>query len=205
MAITRATASSLIQGQPKSKNILAGNSAILPGSFESIATVVVGSGGSSSISFTSIPSTYKHLQVRAMLSTVQGTDRGNSALYARFNSDTTSNYNWHQLKGNGSSVSSGGAGGENAIYGSDTWYSGGVSGVFGVMIMDILDYTDTSRYKTVRILNGFDSNSATTGNTSIALNSGLWLSTSAINTITIPNNGFNFKEYSHFALYGIRG
>ena len=205
MAITRATASSLIQGQPKSKNVLAGNSAILPGSYESIATVVVGSGGSSSISFTSIPSTYKHLQIRAILSTVQGTDRGNSALYARFNSDSGNNYSWHQLKGSGSSASATGYFSENTIYGSDTWYSGGAANVFGAMVMDILDYANTSKYKTVRILNGFDSNSATTGNTSVGLNSGLWMSTSAISTITIPNNGFNFKEYSHFALYGIKG
>lgn len=203
MAITRATASSVIQGLPKSKSTLAGNLPILTGSYESIATVTVGSGGSSSISFTSIPSTYKHLQIRAMLSTVQGTDRGNSALYARFNSDSSGNYAWHQLKGNGSSVSATGYSSENTIYGSDTWYSGGASGVFGVMVMDILDYTNTNKYKTVRILNGFDSNSATTGNTSVGLNSGLWMSTSAISTITIPNNGFNFKEYSHFALYGI--
>ena len=176
-----------------------------PNSYESIATVIVGAGGSSSISFTSIPSTYKHLQIRAILATVQGTDRGNSALWARFNSDSGNNYSWHQLKGSGSAASSSGAGSENAIYGSDTWYSGGVSGVFGAMIMDILDYANTSKYKTVRILNGFDSNNATTGNSSVGLNSGLWMSTSAISSITIPNNFYNFAQYSAFALYGIKG
>lgn len=173
--------------------------------FESIATVSVGSGGASSISFSSIPSTFKHLQIRAILATTQGTDRGNSALYARFNSDSGNNYSWHQLKGSGSSASSTGYFSENTIYGSDTLYSGGASGVFGAMIMDILDYGSTNKYKTVRILNGFDSNTASNGNTSVGLNSGLWMSTSAINSITIPNNGFNFKEYSHFALYGIKG
>ncbi len=173
--------------------------------FESIATVSVGSGGSSSISFSSIPSTFKHLQIRAILATTQGTDRGNSALYARFNSDTGNNYSWHQLKGSGTAASATGYFSENTIYGSDTLYSGGASGVFGAMVMDILDYSSTNKYKTVRILNGFDSNSASNGNTSVGLNSGLWMSTSAINAITIPNNGFNFKEYSHFALYGIKG
>ena len=173
--------------------------------FESIATVSVGSGGSSSISFSSIPSTFKHLQIRAILATTQGTDRGNSALYARFNSDTGNNYSWHQLKGSGTAASATGYFSENTIYGSDTLYSGGASGVFGAMVMDILDYSSTNKYKTVRILNGFDSNSASNGNTSVGLNSGLWMSTSAINAITIPNNGFNFKQYSHFALYGIKG
>jgi hypothetical protein len=174
-------------------------------SYESIATVTVGSGGASSITFSSIPSTYKHLQIRAIQSTVQGTDRGNSQLFARFNSDTGTNYSWHQLKGNNSSATATGYFSEDTIYGSDTLYSGGAANVFGAMVMDILDYADTNKYKTVRILNGFDSNSATTGNTSIALNSGLWRNTAAISTITIPNNGFNFKEFSQFALYGVKG
>jgi hypothetical protein len=174
-------------------------------SYESIATVTVGSGGSSAITFSSIPSTYKHLQIRAIASSVQGLDRGGTYVYARFNSDTGTNYSWHQLKGNNSTAAAGGGANEDAIYGSDTLYSGGVTGVFGAMVMDILDYANTSKYKTVRILSGFDSNSAATGNTSIGLNSGLWRNTAAISTITIPNNSFNFKEYSHFALYGIKG
>lgn len=174
-------------------------------SYESIATVSVGSGGSSSISFSSIPSTYKHLQIRAIVATTQGNDRGNTAIYAQFNSDTGTNYSWHQLKGNNSAATSTNFANENAIYGSDTLYAGGVTGVYGAQIIDILDYSNTSKYKTVRVLNGFDSNSATTGNTSIALNSGLWRSTAAISTITIPYTGFNYKQYSHFALYGIKG
>ena len=174
-------------------------------SYESIATVTVGSGGSSAITFSSIPSTYKHLQIRAIASSVQGLDRGGTYIYARFNSDTGTNYSWHQLKGNNSTAAAGGGANEDAIYGSDTLYSGGVANVFGAMVMDILDYANTSKYKTVRILSGFDSNSASTGNTSIGLNSGLWRNTAAISTITIPNNGFNFAQNSQFALYGIKG
>jgi len=170
-----------------------------------IATVSLTS-SASSIDFNNIPQNYTHLQLRSISATVQGNNRGNSQYFAQFNGDTGQNYPWHQLKGNGSAASATGsaASGNVAITGSDTLYAGGVAGVYNATIMDILDYSNTTKYKTVIILNGFDSNSATTGNTSVGLNSGLWLNTNAITRITIPSTGFNLKQYSHFALYGIK-
>ena len=52
-----------------SRSALVGNPVIMPGSYESIATVTVGSGGAASVEFTSIPSTYTHLQIRAIVRT----------------------------------------------------------------------------------------------------------------------------------------
>jgi len=66
MATSRASNSSILQGFPKSRSLLAGNTAYIPGDFQSISTVTVGAGGSSSITFNSIPSTYSHLQIRAL-------------------------------------------------------------------------------------------------------------------------------------------
>ena len=74
-------------------------------SYESIATVTVGSGGSSSIDFTSIPSTYTHLQLRMTARCTAQSGGNPTNVYLRFNSDSGSNYAWHQLAGNGSAAS----------------------------------------------------------------------------------------------------
>ena len=77
---------------------------------------------------------------------------------------------------------------------------GNAANIFGTGIIDILDYADTSKYKTVRTLFGYDAN----GSGYIAFSSNLWQSTSAITSITMtPVNGI--AEYSSFALYGIKG
>ena len=161
------------------------------GDFESIATVTVGSGGATSISFTSIPSTYKHLQLRAFIDS----NSSDGYMSLRFNGDTTSsNYRYHYLQGNGSSASAG-TGANNAYFPSTAGPDGGGA------IMDILDYQNTNKYKTIRILNGWDSN----GSGIISFTSNLWMSTNAINEITLTNTGMNPQQYSHFALYGVKG
>ena len=160
-------------------------------SYESIATVSVGSGGASTVSFTSIPSTYKHLQVRATVATWA---TGGNSDFMRINSDSGSNYTWHYLGGNGSSAFAGAATSQT-----------GVPSYIGTptpspRIYDILDYANTSKYKTVRSLIGGDSNGAG----SIYLQSSLWLNTAAINSLTFNIDNNNIPEYSHFALYGIK-
>jgi hypothetical protein len=160
------------------------------GSFESIATTTVGVAGSDTITFSSIPATYTHLQIRGFANS----GGGGTATNLRFNSDTGSNYAYHFLLGDGSSASAGSATSVAQI----VYNSSNVATYFSGQIIDILDYTNTNKYKTVRILNGFDTN----GSGAIALRSGLWQSTAAITTITITST--LFPQYSHFALYGIK-
>lgn len=170
------------------------------GDYESIATQIVGSGGASSITFSSIPSTYKHLQVRGLgRSSVSGTSTN---LFYKLNNDsTTSNYTYHILRGDGSTASAAGGTSLNLI-GNDVIVGDfGTSNTFGAVVWDILDYANTSKNKTSRLLGGNDRN----GSGFIAFDSSLWLSTSAITQIELyPQNG-SFKQYSHFALYGIKG
>ena len=162
------------------------------GDFESIATVSVGSGGSSTITFSSIPATYTHLQIRAILKQSIG-----SGAFARFNSDTGSNYARHRLQGNGSSASAAGdASQDKVLINTSQGFSD-----FGTIVMDILDYANTNKYKTERHLFGIDLN----GSGQVGLESNLWQSTSAITSIEfISPNGGNYAQYSHFALYGIK-
>ena len=171
-------------------------------SFESIATTTVGSGGASSITFSSIPSTYTHLQIRTMVKTNEGTT-GATNIEMRFNSDTAGNYTRHYLFGNGSSANSGGGGGASYLT-TGSAAQGGVANTFGVSVIDILDYANTNKYKTMRSLSGVDQN--TSGSSFIwGAQSGVWLNTSAITSISLFSNSSNLTQYSSFALYGIKG
>lgn len=168
--------------------------------YESIATVSVGSGGTTSVNFTSIPSTYKHLQIRyiAQLATGTGFDRARITL----NANSSAIYNDHSVYGNGSSVSAGGGSGgaSNAVVGSFPY--GGYTNIFGTGIIDILDYQNTNKYKTVRILSATDTNGAG----EVWFQSFLFSSTAAITSFEFGYNGSaKYNQYTHLALYGIKG
>jgi hypothetical protein len=170
--------------------------------YESIATSTVGAGGASSITFSSIPSTYTHLQIRTMVKTNEGTT-GATNIEMRFNSDTAGNYTRHYLFGTGSSVIAGGNGGANLLTTGSAAQSG-VANTFGVTVIDILDYANTNKYKTMRSLSGVNQN--TSGSNFIwGVQSGVWLNTSAITSISLFSNSSNLSQYSSFALYGIKG
>ena len=171
-------------------------------SYESIATVTVGAGGSSSISFSSIPSTYKHLQIRAISRTNRGDT--NDFMTVRFNSDSSSVYAYHSLYGTGATAAANDTGTTTGTPWSGATAGGNATAsMFGAAIWDILDYENTNKYKTLRLLSGTDQN-GTTGR--LYFQSNLWQSTSAITTVTIiPTYGTSFTQYSHFALYGVKG
>jgi hypothetical protein len=173
------------------------------GDFESIATVSVGSGGAANVEFTSIPSTYSHLQIRSLAQT----DRsgiGRDIVNININNDTSSNYARHYLAGDGSSAV---AGGSTSVTKGELVETGTTAGAsFGAFVVDLLDYANTNKYKTVRSFGGVDVNGTVGGyGGTINLYSTLWLSTSAITSIKLaPLNGTQFNQYSSFALYGIR-
>lgn len=183
-------------------NMLAGN--FIPwepaGAYESIATTTVGAGGAATISFTSIPSTYQHLQIRLMA-------RGNNAntydsFLLRANSDTGSNYTFHSIIGDGSTAFTSQVNPYSGFRGGEITGATATSGIFGVSVVDLLDYANTSKNKTMRMLGGNDRN----GGGALGLNSGAWLNTAAVTRIDItPVFGSSFVQYSSFALYGIRG
>jgi hypothetical protein len=168
-------------------------------SYESIATVTVGSGGSASVSFTSIPADYTHLQVRGILRSTRALSQ--AGVLFRLNSDTGSNYSFHALLGNGSGAFANGSANQTYINMGELPAGSASSGIFGAFVIDILDYKDTNKYKTVRLLTGQDRNGAG----EISFLSGNWRNTNAITSITIKEDISNMAEYSSFALYGIKG
>lgn len=201
MAVSRVSLSSITQGFPKSRSFLDGNSAYIPSSFESIATAT-GTGSSGTIIFSSIPSTYKHLQIRFV---GKITDTGGDAtMFLRFNNDATAGnyYRFHRLFGNGATAT-GASDGTGDLTGNWPILSSQTNSAnaFGIGIIDILDYNG-AKYKTWRSTDGFVANTTRQVN----LRSGTWFSTSAITSFTLTASASTFfTTSSRFSLYGIKG
>jgi hypothetical protein len=183
------------------------------GVFESIATVTVGAGGSSTIDFTSIPSTYTSLQIRYLAQTARS-DFNGDALGMQMNADTGNNYTYHNVRVSESSssvVSEGGGTTSQINFGYGSLVGSASSSIFfATGIIDIIDYKNTNKFKTIKNLYGYDLNSTTAIGSVIGvtgLGSGSWRSTSAITSIKLTSaaTGQSFKQYSSFALYGIKG
>jgi hypothetical protein len=164
-----------------------------PNSYASIATQTVGSGGASSITFSSIPSTYTHLEFRYLLKPSTG---GYQYLNATLNGDSGANYSYHFLVGEGTSPAAAGVGTSASLF----RFGATDSTNFGVGVISIFDYSNTNKYKTIRELFGYDSN----GTGAIYLTSGAYYSTSAINSITVVPSSGSFVQYSQIALYGVK-
>lgn len=185
-----------------SRSALAGNRLSEPGSYEAIGVADVGAGGTSTISFTSISGNYKHLQIRATLKTNRAT-YGNDGLYIKINGGTAS-YAQHYLLGDGASASASGGGGNSQIL--IGWTGTNVVNSFATNIIDILDYANTNKYKTLRSLAGVDLNGTVAGfGGVVALHSGMYYAnTNAITSLDFTSsNAATFQQYSQIALYGI--
>lgn len=170
-------------------------------SFESIATAT-GTGSSATLTFSSIPTdTYTHLQIRMIMRSTSS--NSNVSGFLRFNSDSGSgNYRSHFLEGDGSIVAAGtNALGSTSINMLTLSGNGATASTYSADIIDILDYRNTNKYKTVRILHGFDRN----GSGFVQFQSGVWLNTNAITSISITLDSGNFDANSVAALYGIKG
>jgi hypothetical protein len=207
MAVTSFKRSLYSSTPDKYYSFLAGNDYYIPPSFESIATAT-GTGSSATITFNSIPSTYKSLQIRFM---AKSTDTSAATVYnyrITFNGDVASNYARHYLNGNGATVVSTGSGSATEIgpgYTPIPNSGSGLASMMGIGIVDIDDYTSSTKNKTVRVTTGTDLNRTTAPTGTVIAHSGLWFATpAAITSITfVVTTGF-WTTDSTFALYGVK-
>ena len=163
--------------------------------YEPIATTTLGS-AASSITFSSIPSTYTDLRVIITFTSTTG----GYVLGMRFNSDTASNYSVTQLYGTGSSALSASTTGDTRIRLGD-WNNLGSSTTIPAFVdVSVFSYTG-STYKTVLAQSSEDRN----GSGTVTSGVGLWRSTSAINTINlyVSGTGNTLKTGTTATLYGI--
>ena len=181
--------------------IIASSTLVAAGDYESISTTTL-STDTATVTFSSIPGTYAHLQLRCLIRSNRSIGDG-ADLKIKFNGSST-DYAFHDLSGDGASATAASDTSAVAIslqrIASDNTAG---SNIFAGMVIDILDYTSTSKNKTVRSLGGYDRN----GGGQISLSSGLWYaSPAAITSIELTTTATtSFKQYTQFALYGIKG
>jgi hypothetical protein len=175
---------------------LAASGAGEEGAYELIESSILTT-STSSVTFSSIPSDYKHLQLRIVY---RGANAGNGLTsQLRFNSDSGSNYAYHRLQGDGSTVVSSAFTSQTEIDLPAQTANGATASSFGGAVVDILDYASTSKNTTVRTLGGRASTSS-----GIDLRSGLWINTAAVTSVFIGSYTLNFMSGSRFSLYGIK-
>lgn len=213
MAFSRLSTSRIGNGLPKYPNAWDKTTVWRPdpvGAYESIATYTP-SGSTGTVTFSSIPQTYTHLQLRIQARGTSGSGGYYTSVAVTLNGDTTAgNYYWHYVGGNGASTigSSGSGYSTNSLINIPNALN--TASVFAGGIIDIYDYTSTTKNKTLRSINGAELNN-TSGfpySGAIFLSSMLWKKTpEAITSITFTADSTystNFAAGSSFALYGVK-
>lgn len=172
------------------------------GDFQLIETVAL-SGTQTSVTFSNIPNTFRHLQIRCITKVTDSANNNAQSVSLQFNSDTGSNYAHHRLRGNGSDVTSESSSSQTSIvYGLSTNSGSSTpSQLFSPAIIDILDYANSSKNKTTKSLVG---GLAPAASNFAELRSGLWVNTSIITSIRLFSSS-NWVSGSRFSLYGIKG
>lgn len=169
------------------------------GAYDALATVTL-STSTASITFSGIPSNYKHLQVRAIARSTDASSNVQGDFYVN-GINSGSSYSFHHME-----TSGGGSVGGTGYPDSSTSYwqrlpgAGSTSNVFGVYIFDFTDYSKTNKFKTFRQIGGFDAN----GSGQIFMVSNLFKSTSPITSMTFYSNTGNLAANTQFALYGVK-
>jgi len=179
-----------VKNGTKSRSLLVGNAYYVPSSFESIATL---NPTGTTATFSSIPSTYKSLQIRWMIKDASG-----NTPFIRFNGDSSSVYTTHSMDGSSSYYAQSQINASSGFI--NYWGTSTGSNIFTVGRTNIIDYANTSKFKTVRNFTGYDEN----GSGAISLVSNLWRSTSAISSLVITCPA-GYVSGSVISLYGIKG
>tara|TARA_R100001244_G_scaffold58606_1_gene49490 strand:+ start:639 stop:1160 length:522 start_codon:yes stop_codon:yes gene_type:complete len=166
-----------------------------------IETVTL-TGDVASVTFSGIPATFEHLQVRCA-TRAAGAAAG-MAFFIEFNGSAGTAYSTHGM-----------AGATSAIYGLRLTGEAKISvfnGTHGTsvdaselapLILDVMDYKNTNKNTTVQLLYG--SAVTLTANERVTFGSGLWDSTAAITSIKFTPSSGDLVTGSTFTLYGIKG
>jgi hypothetical protein len=164
---------------------------------EAIATTYL-EANATSVTFSSIPATYEHLQLRINAKTDYTHASQPSYGAIRFNGDTGSNYSAHRMMGYDTTTLGQAVTGNSEMY-AGRWANAVLATLFGGVVWDILDYANTNKNTTCLILSGIGDEANL-----VSVDSGLWDDTAAVHTILIDQSGgSNFLRGSEFTLYGL--
>ena len=168
--------------------------------YEAIATVTVGSGGASSISFSSIPATYTDLSL--LISARTDGSEIDRLINLTFNG-STSGYSTRELLANPPTVSSLSWSSAAQIYLFQMAASSATANTFGNIQAYIPNYAGSNN-KSLSC-DGVTETNATSGtNRLLSLSASLWANTAAITSINLTPQAGNFVQYSTATLYGIK-
>ena len=162
----------------------------MPSTYTPIATQTLGT-ATTSITFSSIPSTYTDLIL--VVGSLSLATNGNG-LVVRYNGDTAANYSYSDLLGTGSTAVSRWL--QNTTTAQIGWGQVGSQGAKSTVIAQFMNYSNTTTYKTA--VSRWNDTSAEVGMTTSN-----WRSTAAINSITVFS-GVNMAVGTTFTLYGIK-
>jgi hypothetical protein len=164
--------------------------------YEAIATQTLGS-GATSVSFTSIPSTYTDLVFVTQLATATN----DISLLLTINNDNGANYSSTRLAGSPAGATSSRGTATSSI---DLTYQvgSGTSLNFPTFnTIHFMNYANTTTYKTILTRGGSTNNSSAMESRAYV---SLWRNTAAINRLDIACGGANILTGSTFSLYGIK-
>lgn len=162
-----------------------------------ISTVTVGSGGASSIVFSSIPQNYTDLII--LLSGREST--GNNWFTMIFNGDTSSSYTEKDIYSTGTASGSRTYTSRANIYNDYLDASPNTANTFSSIQIYIPNYSSNTAYKPVSIDGTGENNTSSLTLAYQGMNASLWSNTSSITSITLTQN---WAQYSSATLYGIR-
>ena len=171
------------------------------GAFDLLETTLI-STNTASVTFSNLNnySDYKHLQIRYTARSSR--TAFDDSINLRLNSITSTSYAQHGLEGDGSSVTSGGAGSQNTIFFNWIPAANANASSFGAGFIDILDFSSSSKNTTIRTLTGMLDNAQPWRK--IRLTSGLLNNTAAITAVQIYPTFGNFVSGSRLSLYGVK-
>lgn len=163
-----------------------------------------GTGSSNTVTFSNIPQTFTHLQLRGFVRTSNAAVYDIFYIYGYDGGGTTTNSVYHWMYGTGSGVGLGASTGNFSSVVAVVPSANAGSNVYGSAVVDILDYRNTNKNKTLKALWGWDDNNFSGAQVNVGITSGMpvALGTNAITAMTVVFNG-NVATNSRIDLYGI--
>jgi hypothetical protein len=152
--------------------------------YTALATVTLGS-SASSVTFSSIPATYRDLIV-----VVEGLSAGGDSALMTLNGDTGSNYTYVRMFGTGSGSGASSSGTSREIF--------NIYSSRGTNIIQIMDYSATNKHKT-------SISRSNTANTIVMAFASRWANTAAVNSVALSLGGTTFAATTTLSLYGVIG
>ena len=169
------------------------------GALQRITSQILASDSSGSVALTNIPATYQDLML-----VIYGRDTSaNTSITGGIYLNTISTSNWSstQMRGDGSSATSGRTTTSSPTYGGGFVVpaASATANIFGSVVIHILNYASTTVNKTVLARSAADLN----GSGLVELRASLWASTAAVNRIDIASSA-NWRAGTYFGLYGVK-